>query len=55
MATAVCQYLSNQPKELKDTIGDLEESAENDEILKTKVDAACAHIDQVREYWGKIA
>ena len=54
MATAVCQYLSNRPKELKDTIGDLEESAENDEILKTKLDAACAHIDQVREYWEKL-
>ncbi len=51
MATAVCQYLSNQPKELKETIDDLEQSDENDEILQTKLDAACEHIDQVRQHW----
>jgi len=51
MATAVCAYLSDQPKELKQ---DMDESAENDAIIQTKLDAACKHIDEVRARWENI-
>jgi FAD/FMN-containing dehydrogenase/Fe-S oxidoreductase len=54
MADAVCSYLSNQPKELKHTVKDLSESAENDAILQDKVDAACKHLDEVRSHWNDV-
>jgi len=54
MADAVCQYLSNNPKELQQKLDGLEKCAENDEIVKTKMDAACQHIASVRERWETI-
>ena len=54
MADAVCSYLSNKPKEIKENKKNLEQSAENDVIMQTKLDAACAHIDQVRTRWNSI-
>ncbi len=54
MADAACNYLSNQPKELKEEEKDLEESAENDAILQAKIDAACKQLDDVRARWNDI-
>lgn len=54
MAEAACTYLSNQPKELKIHKKDLDESAENDAIMQSKIDAACKHLDQVRGRWKEI-
>ena len=54
MATAVCEYLSTRPKELKAVGEDVVDSAENDAILQTKLDAACQHIEQVRKRWESL-
>lgn len=54
MADAVCTYLSNNPKELKQHKKDLDESAENDAIMQTKLDAACQHLDGVRTRWNEV-
>ncbi len=51
MADAVCDYLSSEPKELRKQEVDLEDSAENDVIWQSKLDAACQHIEQVRQRW----
>lgn len=51
MVNAVCDYLSTQPKELKQHKADFEESVENNAIIQTKIEAACAHLDQVRVRW----
>ncbi|MDH5592428.1 MAG: DUF3683 domain-containing protein, partial [Gammaproteobacteria bacterium] len=54
MADAVCAYLSNQPKELKIHKQDHDQSAENNAIIQTKLDAACKHIDEVRTRWNDV-
>ncbi|NQZ53626.1 MAG: DUF3683 domain-containing protein [Piscirickettsiaceae bacterium] len=54
MADAVCAYLSNQPQELKQHDSDVGESAENDVIMQTKIDAACKLLEEVREHWNDI-
>lgn len=51
---AVCRYLSNPPKELKEHQKKLDESAENDAIMQTKLDAACQHLDEVRARWEAV-
>lgn len=54
MAEAACVYLSSQPKELKESGDDLQESAENDAIMQSKVDAACKQLEEVRARWTDI-
>jgi FAD/FMN-containing dehydrogenase/Fe-S oxidoreductase len=54
MADAVCSYLSNEPKELKQADKELESSAENDAILQEKITLACKHLDEVRSRWNEI-
>jgi len=54
MAKAACIYLSSQPKELKQNDKKLEESAENNAIFQTKIDAACQHLEDVRAQWEEI-
>ncbi|MDF1589007.1 MAG: DUF3683 domain-containing protein [Gammaproteobacteria bacterium] len=54
MVNAVCNYLSTNPKELKQHKADFEESDENNAIIQTKIEAACAYLDQVRERWEEV-
>lgn len=54
MAEAACVYLSSQPKELKQSDDDLQESAENDAIMQSKVEAACKQLETVRTRWNDI-
>ena len=54
MVDAVYAYLSNQPKELKQHKADLEESAENDAIMQSKLDAACSQLDDVKAQWNDV-
>ncbi|MFW5427226.1 MAG: DUF3400 domain-containing protein, partial [Methylophagaceae bacterium] len=54
MADAVCSYLSNQPAELKEHDTDIDESAENDAIMQTKLDAACKLLEEVRARWKDV-
>ena len=51
---AVLQFLSSQPKELKQTIKKLDDSAENDAILQSKVDTACSHLRVVQTRWQEV-
>lgn len=51
MANAVCDYLSNAPKEVHQ---DLIENTENDAIVQAKIDAACTHISEVRVRWESV-
>src|SRR5690606_35018775 len=50
----VLQFLSNQPKELKQTAKKLDDSAENDAILQSKIDAACNHLQVVQTRWQQV-
>ena len=54
MADAVCVYLSNNPAELKEHDANIDESAENDAIMQTKLDAACALLEDVRSRWNEV-
>jgi len=54
MADAVCAYLSNQPAEIKPQNVDIDNSAENDAIMQTKLDAACKLLDSVCVRWNEI-
>ncbi len=54
MADAVCDYLSNQPQEIKQHDVNVGESAENDAIMQSKLDAACTLLDEVRARWNEI-
>jgi FAD/FMN-containing dehydrogenase/Fe-S oxidoreductase len=51
MANAVCDYLSNAPKEVHQ---DLIENTENDAIVQAKIDKACTHIAEVRVRWESV-
>lgn len=54
-ARAVRQYLSENPKELKQCGNpDLSDSAENDAIVQTKVDAAMALLEKVTTRWENL-
>ncbi|MCX4188348.1 FAD/FMN-binding oxidoreductase [Methylophaga sp. OBS4] len=54
-AQAVRDYLSSNPKELKEWGNkDLDDSAENDAIVQSKVDAACQHLDVVQLRWQEV-
>ncbi|MDO8827611.1 DUF3683 domain-containing protein [Methylophaga sp.] len=54
MVDAVLQFLSSQPKELKQTVKKLDDSAENDAILQSKIDAACSHLRVVQTRWKEV-
>ena len=54
MVDAVLQFLSNQPKELKQTVKKLDDSAENDAILQSKIDTACSHLRVVQTRWQEV-
>jgi FAD/FMN-containing dehydrogenase/Fe-S oxidoreductase len=54
MADAVCSYLSNNPAELREHDADIDESAENDAIMQTKLDAACKLLEEVRARWSEV-
>lgn len=54
MVDAVLEFLSSQPKELKQTAKKLDDSAENDAILQSKIDAACSHLRVVQTRWKEI-
>ncbi len=54
MADAVCAYLSSQPHEIKEHGTDFDESAENDAIMHSKLDAACTLLKEVRARWNEI-
>lgn len=54
MVDTVLQYLSNQPKELKQTVKKLDDSTENDAILQSKIDAACQQLREVQTRWQAV-
>lgn len=54
MADTALQFLSSQPKELKQTAKKLDDSAENDAILQSKIDAACNHLQTVQARWQQM-
>ena len=54
MVDAVLQFLSSQPKELKQTVKKLDDSAENDAILQSKIEAACSHLRVVQTRWTEV-
>lgn len=54
MAEAVLAFLSSDPKELKQTVKKLDDSAENDAILQSKIDAACDHLQVVKVRWQQV-
>ncbi|MEX0614894.1 MAG: FAD-binding oxidoreductase, partial [Methylophaga sp.] len=51
---AVLTYLQSQPKELKQTAKKLDDSAENDAILQSKIDTACQHLQVVKARWQQV-
>ncbi|HET8807114.1 MAG TPA: DUF3683 domain-containing protein, partial [Methylophaga sp.] len=53
-ADAVLTYLQSQPKELKQTAKKLDDSAENDAILQSKIDTACQHLQVVKARWQQV-
>ncbi len=53
-ANAVLTYLQSQPKELKQTAKKLDDSAENDAILQSKIDTACQHLQIVKTRWQQV-
>lgn len=54
MVEAVLSYLSQAPKELKQTVKKLDDSAENDAILQSKVEAGCNHLQVVQTRWQQV-
>lgn len=54
MAAAVLDFLSSDPKELKQTVKKLDDSAENDAILQSKINAACDHLQVVQVRWQQV-
>lgn len=51
---AVIDYLQHEPKELKQQAKKLDDSAENDAILQSKVDAAVQHLQVVTARWQQV-
>jgi len=54
MVDTVLQFLSSEPKELKQTVKKLDDSAENDAILQSKIDTACDHLRVVQTRWQEV-
>ena len=54
MVDTVLQFLSSEPKELKQTVKKLDDSAENDAILQSKIDTACSHLRVVQTRWQEV-
>lgn len=54
MVDTVLQFLSSEPKELKQTVKKLDDSAENDAILQSKIDTACSHLRGVQTRWQEV-
>lgn len=53
-ADAVLTYLQSQPKELKKMAKQMDDCAENDAILQSKIDAACEHLLVVKARWQQV-
>ncbi|MCX4190536.1 DUF3683 domain-containing protein [Methylophaga sp. OBS3] len=53
-ADAVLTYLQSQPKELKKMAKQMDDCAENDAILQSKIDTACEHLLVVKARWQQV-